>query len=133
MSKQQKIPIPRYRTSANAASLPKHYVYIPSDSETVPDQSLSVNEMLSRYQRGLPITGYTPQYYDEDDYPNLADMDILEIKELRDKTLSQISDLEHQQTLAAKALDKKHRDAANQKLIDDEVQRKINEREKANL
>jgi hypothetical protein len=55
-------------------------------SKTVPDQSMTVRELLERNKRGLPLTGEGhPLYHgDEDYYPNLKTMDLSEIAELRD-------------------------------------------------
>lgn len=49
---------------------------------TVPDQSLSIRKLLEDYTRGLPLPGAKEVYYDEDDiYPNINDMDLVDIQE----------------------------------------------------
>lgn len=56
-------------------------------SQTVPDQTMSVPEILSRYARGLPITmGKVPIYDGEDDPFNGVNpktLDLSEIHEIR--------------------------------------------------
>lgn len=50
------------------------------DTETIPDQSLSVREILDRFTKGLGVPGgKVPMYYGEEvEYPNFDRMDISE-------------------------------------------------------
>jgi len=65
-------------------------------SKTVPDQSMTISEIISRTQKGLPITGVrVPMYNETDDgsiLPDVSKMDISEIYELK----KQISETEKQ-------------------------------------
>lgn len=57
-------------------------------SKTVPDQALSVREIINRTQKGLPVTGVrVPMYNETDDgiMPDLRNMDISEIYELKQR------------------------------------------------
>lgn len=47
-------------------------------SQTIPDQSLSVSEIMRRYSRGLPLGGQKVPVYegDEDYFPDLSKMDL---------------------------------------------------------
>lgn len=50
-------------------------------SQTVPDQSLSLRDLVSRYTRGQGVTGRTDVYFDDvdGDYLDLGMMDKLEL------------------------------------------------------
>lgn len=103
----------RLRHSQNYAPRLEYYTPVSDVSETVPDQSMSIKTMVDRYQRGLPIQGQSnPQYYDDEEYPNLATMDLLEIKELRDSNHEQIKKLQKLEADAARAQDKKRSEKA---------------------
>lgn len=53
-------------------------------SMTVPDQTMSIQTILERYSRGLPIGGRTDEYYDEEDtMPDYRKLDLTEIAELQ--------------------------------------------------
>lgn len=53
-------------------------------SMTIPDQTLSIKEIISRYVRGLPIDGEKVPIYDgeEDDMPDPRTLDLSELAEL---------------------------------------------------
>lgn len=56
-------------------------------SETQPDQTLTLREMLTRYTRGQSVPTFNP-VYDEDDntdleLPDLSKMSAIEVEELR--------------------------------------------------
>lgn len=52
---------------------------------TVPDQTMSLRTILDRYARGLPITGTAlePQYYGDDEYPDVTRLDLSELEDLK--------------------------------------------------
>lgn len=66
-----------------------HYNSVPEDgevndqvSETIPDQSLSVQEILERFAKGLNLQGRTPIWMNEDDDDlSFDDWDKLDIAE----------------------------------------------------
>lgn len=47
-------------------------------SETIPDQSRSVQELIERHQRGQAIRGGQPVYYNDEDVPEIEKMDFAE-------------------------------------------------------
>lgn len=54
-------------------------------SATVPDQSLTLRELLTNYTRGndLPFGKSEPQFFDEDTFvPDIKKMDLVDIQEL---------------------------------------------------
>ena len=57
-------------------------------SETLPDQTMPLREILERYSRGLPITGTVgePEYYGEDGLGiDARSLDLTERQEIIDK------------------------------------------------
>lgn len=55
-------------------------------SLTVPDQSLSIREIIARNQAGIPLTGERiAMYYDDEEMPDLKKMDLSEIHELQQR------------------------------------------------
>lgn len=70
-------------------------------SKTVPDQSLSVREILDRYARGLPASGTRQEIWDgEEDLPDPRTLDLADIQEMREANQADIArmraDLEKQ-------------------------------------
>lgn len=65
-------------------------------SLTVPDQSLTVQEILDRFTRRLP-TPHTPNLvYSDDDFPDIRTLDLAEIQQLREDNLNEIKALEQE-------------------------------------
>lgn len=55
-------------------------------SKTVPNQAMTIREIINRTEKGLPVTGVRiPMYNETEDgiMPDLRDMDISEIYELK--------------------------------------------------
>lgn len=62
-------------------------------SETVPDQSMTVREIMERYARGLPLGGEKfPVYHGENTPPDLKRMDLTDIEEMTRKNAQFIAD-----------------------------------------
>lgn len=78
--------LPRYRSPLNAHMFPKFFERVSPISETIPDQSLSIKEILDRYSRGLGVEGerFAVYHGDEDEMPVLQKMDLSEIQELQE-------------------------------------------------
>lgn len=70
----------KLKHSLNADSFPKKVEITEGPSMTIPDQSMSVREILDRFSKGLPLSGArTPLYYGEDDdFPDFERMDLSE-------------------------------------------------------
>lgn len=68
-------------------------------SETIPDQSLTIKEIVGRYVRGLPITGSIPVYDDDDDvlnevvYPDITKMDLADLQQMKEDNQQWIAKL----------------------------------------
>lgn len=67
-------------------------------SLTVPDQSLTLRELLTNYTRGqdLPYGKAEPQFFDEDTYiPNLEKMDLVDLQELAEGNAHKAGELKN--------------------------------------
>lgn len=65
-------------------------------SLTIPDQSLSVSQIMARYAQGLPLDGVKVPVYDGDDDVDLPDprrLDLAERQELAENVSRELSDL----------------------------------------
>lgn len=83
----------RVKTWLNATDFPVQGEKQFSPSKTVPDQTMSMRELLDRYARGLPLAGAKePMYYGEEDLPDLNRLDLAEIQELKEANKQRIAD-----------------------------------------
>jgi len=71
----------RIKNSLNASQFPKNYKSFSMPSETVPDQSLSMRQILDRYARGLPLDVKTPIWEEDDELNPLPDVRTLDLTE----------------------------------------------------
>lgn len=63
-------------------------------SETVPDQALSLQELLYNYSRGIPINQHQGEYLGDEYVPDFNTMDLAEIAEYREGLKEEIEDLQ---------------------------------------
>lgn len=79
----------KFKTHYNAKDFPDPGERSIQPSLTIPDQSMSIQEMIDRHRRGLPIRGYADaEYTDQADIlegRDLRQMDLEEIKQLSKK------------------------------------------------
>lgn len=62
------IPVPRFKTQYNAEYFPAYYAINSQPSLTIPDQTMTVKQIMDRYAHGLdPIGQKVPMYYGEDE------------------------------------------------------------------
>lgn len=88
-----------YHTWLNADQRPKDYEVSFKPSMTIPDQSMSLKEILDRFARGLPLDGEKVGMYHGDEMPvQLQKMDLTEIQELREQLNEQM--LKYKQEMA---------------------------------
>jgi len=84
---------PRFQTIFNRHLFPHTGEVNNMPSRTIPDQTLSMQEILTRYARGLPLTnGKQPIYNGDEDLPDLKTMDLAEIQEYKENIQSQIKE-----------------------------------------
>lgn len=91
------IPTYPWRTQFNNASMPQDLEKNTHPSETIPDQSMSVKEILNRYAKGLPLHSnkQVGEYYGDDQYyPDLARLDLSEKQELYRENQAKIRSLQ---------------------------------------
>lgn len=52
-------------------------------SMTVPDEALTVKEIISRFSRGLPVGAHIPDFDEENDFPDPRTLDLTELDDYR--------------------------------------------------
>lgn len=62
-------------------------------SQTIPNEAMSIREIMVRYSRGLPIDSKVPVYDEENDLPDMRTLDIIDIHEMRMKAKQEIEEL----------------------------------------
>lgn len=92
-------------------------------SLTVPDQSLSVKQILDRYARGLPLGGMKVPVYDgEEDVPDFNKLDLAERQELLEQTKQSITNIKA--SLLKDQEEKRIKRAAHKKAAEEHKQQK---------
>lgn len=85
----------KWKTAYNAHEFEKQYEINTMPSETIPDQTLSVKEIMDRFVRGLPVQGAKVPIYegDESDLPDLSRMDLTERHETIERIKNEVETL----------------------------------------
>lgn len=103
-------------------------------SLTRPDESMSVQEILNRVQRGLPVTGIRQPEFDDEDaddfyaIPNFDKMDLAEKEELLRLTTLRIEELKAEMNKKAAEKREADRQAALEKQLQEfEAMEKLRE------
>lgn len=121
---------PTYKTPYNANKWPKDHEKNYAPSMTVPDQSMSIKEIMDRHAKGLPIigNGNVPMYEDETTgilWPaDWEKMDISEKQEYMEQAAKEIVQIREKHK---KQKEKEYYDAAEtyyRKKFEDEQQSK---------
>lgn len=118
------------KTQYNAHLFPKYHETITGPSQTVPDQALSLQELLLRHTRGLSLGATQHPVYmgDEDYFPDLRKLDLSEIHELKKRNAEEIDDYEN----FIDAEQKEKLKAASDAKFEAEIQKRLaEEQEKA--
>lgn len=78
----------KFQTQYNAQEFPRIRERSNKPSMTIPDQSMTVSELVERNKRGLPLGGAKVAIWDEnpetDFLPDIKKMDLAEIQEMKD-------------------------------------------------
>lgn len=75
----------RVKTPYNAHEFAKNHETNTMPSKTIPDQTMSIREIMTRFTRGLPIDGEKVPIYEEEDFlPDLRGLDLAERQELKE-------------------------------------------------
>lgn len=84
----------KIKTYLNRDEFPKKYKVFTMPSETVPDQSMSIRQILDRYARGLPLDAKTPIWddnVDEDNFmPDPRRLDLAERQEFAESAAAEL-------------------------------------------
>lgn len=84
----------KIKTYLNRDEFPKNYKVFTMPSETIPDQSLTIRQILDRYARGLPLDAKTPiwdENVDEDSYlPDPRRLDLAERQEFAENAKAEL-------------------------------------------
>lgn len=111
-----------YLAALNPEKFPRLYERNVLPSLTVPDQTMSIQEILERHTRGLGIDqGKVPMYYGDDevlDQSDLKKMDLSELQELREANAERLEEMRME--LIDKAKKKKYE--AMRRKIKDEIE-----------
>lgn len=91
----------KIKTMLNAHEFPKKYEQNTKPSMTVPDQALSVREILSRFARGIPVEQHTPIYEDvespDDFLPDPRTLDLAERQQYAEMVQEELNHIRSQQ------------------------------------
>lgn len=95
----------KFKNNYNAHEFPKQYEKNSGKSETIPDQTMTMREIMDRYAKGLPIGGQRQGTFDDsldedadDAFDMMPDMKKLDLSEQHDimenskKELSEINE-----------------------------------------
>lgn len=68
-------------------------------SQTIPNEAMSIREILVRYSRGMPIDTRVPIYDEENDLGSLnpRKMDLADIQELREQYTAELAEIKQRQ------------------------------------
>lgn len=109
-----------YRAVLNPELFPRLYERNILPSLTVPDQTMSIQEILERHTRGLGIDqGKVPMYYGDDevlDQTDLKKLDLSELQELREANAEKLEAMREELIEKGK---KKRYEAMRQKIKDE--------------
>lgn len=83
------------KNSLNADQFPKRYEIVGGVSMTIPDQTMSIREIMKRFASGLPIDGEKVPIYDgeEDAMPDMSKMDLAERQEWLEQAKTELAEV----------------------------------------
>lgn len=87
----------KFQTQFNRASfMDKRYHKAKGISKTIPDQAMSVREIIERSVRGLPTTGARVPVYlgDDHDLPDVEKMDLIDIHNARQEAQQTVNEIQ---------------------------------------
>lgn len=85
---------PKFCTPYNRENFPVQKEKNTLPSLTVPDQTMSIKEIMRRFAQGLPMEGEKVPVYDgeENDLPDSRTMDLADIQEMRERIKNDIEE-----------------------------------------
>ena len=103
MQKPQYRQVGEIRHWLNAHNSTKNYEKNDQPSKTIPDQTMSVAEIMRRHVRGIPIeAGKVPLYEEENTMPDLSKMDLVDRQEYLDNAKDELDQLKRKMNQKAK-------------------------------
>lgn len=117
--KQERDELPLVKTYLNRDLFPKKYEINTLPSMTVPDQSLTMRQILDRYARGLPLDVKVPIWTDDDELNPLPDIRTLDLSERDDMLRSARAELDE---VKRKIADKRKKAIIDPQIIDPPAQ-----------
>lgn len=117
--KREPDELPVIKHALNAKLFPKHYEVNNQPSETVPDQAMSIHEIMRRFASGLPLGGQRVELYEGEDHIlegiNPKTLDLSEIQEITENAKEELY-----------AIQEKHKKKLPKQLsIEEEVQKQL--------
>lgn len=111
----------RFKTPWNNLNHGEGYEVNNMPSETVPDQSMSISEIMSRFAKGLPVGGAKVAFFEdeEDDLlegRNPATLDLAEIQEIKDDFQQELQEIKEKYKKPVKSQDQKIQEEVEKQL-----------------
>lgn len=72
-----------FKTPYNADHFPKDHQVFTQPSQTIPDETMTIDQIVRRFTKGLPLEGKQAVYLGEDEIPDIKRMDLTEIDEYK--------------------------------------------------
>ena len=104
---------------------PLDYEHNTMPGKTLPDDSLTLREILTRYAKGAPLSvhEYNPVYHGEDVYlPDFSKMDLSEIEAFKSEIEDNLKDTKQKFTKEQREREQKRIEAAAKKLLESQKQ-----------
>ncbi|QXP07947.1 MAG: hypothetical protein [Arizlama microvirus] len=123
--------LPQFKNTTNAHLFPKNYEVNTMPSETIPDQTMSMTEILRRFASGLPLGASKVEMYDggEDDIYdgiNPATLDLAEKQQIADMAKQELQEIQNRMN------DRKERELTKKQQKAWEKQQKMLEQQQQN-
>lgn len=129
----------KFRTHYNERDIPRNplnYEENTMPGKTIPDDSLSLREILTRYAKGAPLSvhEYNPIYHGEDVFlPDFSKMDLSEIQSFKSEIEDNLKDTKQKFTKEQREREQKRIEAAAAKLLEQKSQENVkNDKENSN-
>jgi hypothetical protein len=111
-------PLPIIRDHFNSKWFGKRYEINNEPSLTIPDEAMSISEMVARFANGIPLDGGREPLYDgEEELTDLEKLDLSERQAILEEARQRIAE--------AETSVKKRREEAEQKRLDDLVEQRV--------
>lgn len=107
------------RNALNANSFEKKYSKFSEEIHTVPDQTLSIRQILIRHTRGIPMPERVPIFEEEQSGIDPKKLELTDLMDLRDELLEETKKVaENSRKRAKKAYDDAIKEQAKQELAE---------------